>query len=368
MFAVDSAMDKFDKKFYDKPGLQNWLADRWREVEATLEKKFQTTEDILYNMDKWIDDPFLGYLMVSNNMFSEYEKLNMMLEYMINNNYVCSLIGGKGSGKTGLCSMLVDELKHYMPVAWFDFNQNLPSFIKTTLSWDDIEDGSLVVVDEAGLTFLSREAMGSEHKDLSKLLMISRHRDMKIIFNSQHMLMTDINIFRLSDCFLFKRLQMTEVADLQKQEQSRRNTFLQYVSMMQPRSFEETLWTNGDRWLQMETGLPDWWSEEISKGYSKMNVTNRNKFIQEMFKGGVSPKMMVDRLKARGFTMDIGDIMQIAQMDKDVLESISRNETGYKHCDDCESINIQKYGTDQRRGQRYKCMDCGHVFYDKQSA
>jgi hypothetical protein len=192
-----------------------------------------------------------------------------------------------------------------MPVFWIETNYNLPCYLHTVSSFDDVDDGSLVIYDEAGLALNARRAMSKENVDVSMLLMISRHRKLRIIFNQQAIGTVDPNAYRLSDAFFIKPMQMTDTAEIQDK---RTQLLMKYLVQMQPRDFRHVLFTNGNDWLTFSHELPDWWTEDISKSYAKADTETAISLITAAYSQGASIRSIKNKLQARGISLEDSEV------------------------------------------------------------
>ncbi|PIT85258.1 hypothetical protein COU36_04305, partial [Candidatus Micrarchaeota archaeon CG10_big_fil_rev_8_21_14_0_10_59_7] len=66
-------------------------------------------------------------------------------------------------------------------------------------------NGSVLLADEGGISFSSRESMSDANRLLSKLLFIARHKDISILFISQNSANIEVNTIRQADYLLLKR-------------------------------------------------------------------------------------------------------------------------------------------------------------------
>lgn len=292
-------IDKFSSKFIDQPSMLQWLDDHEIEVDRFLEENFHEVSDQMHNKQKMVFEPMLGYLLVRDSMMQNYLKQQICIDYIKNNPLVASLIGRKGGGKSCFAGWMSDAMHEQgINVVWFEVNTNLPDYITQVTSWEEIPDGSFVVVDEAGVTYNARDALRSENKDVSKLLMVSRHHDLRIMFNYQALSLSDINIWRLSDAWLVKPLQLMDTANY---EDKRTQLLIKYIIQMQPKSKEYATFTNGDDWIRFRHPKPEWWTENISKSYSRKSVLQIAEYIAQCYENGMRVKTIQDKVKARGW-------------------------------------------------------------------
>jgi len=309
---MPSAIDKATSKWLDTYGLLKWLSGHYIDVMRYLESRYKERSDRAYNMAKFVKDPYLGYILVQDTLYSNEEKIAKIVDFVSSSSFVCPVVGRKGGGKTATVLWffeILHKLKPKLKLYWMDINPNLPKYIKIVSDWDEVEDNSVVCAEEAAVKYFSRDAMTRESKDLGKMLFISRHRGLRIFFNYQTLTSADVNIHRLSDAFLIKPFQMIELADLTENKRARR--FFQYVSMMSPTTPEQTLFTMGDEWIKFDTPLPSFWSEDISKSYKKTDLHSISYEVELMSQTGMNAKQIVKRLKPRGVNMTESEVRAI---------------------------------------------------------
>jgi hypothetical protein len=130
----------------------------------------------------------------------------------------------------------------------------------------------------------------------------------------------DVNIWRMSDCFLVKPWQM---ADIYEWKDKRTQLLVRYIISMMPRSICKTLYTDGQNWMQFATELPDWWSSAISKGYTRISSrAEACKRVQQWL--NISPDMkhkaIQERLKTLGINLPMVEVQNMIYHPKDYLK------------------------------------------------
>lgn len=117
------------------------------------------------------------------------------------------ILGSRGSGKTGLGLRLLENFAASgRKVYAMGFPEGrLPRFINSIGSVESAGNGGVILVDEGGLAFNSRDSMSKSSKLLSQLLFISRHKDLSIIFISQNSANLEVNAIRQADYLLLKK-------------------------------------------------------------------------------------------------------------------------------------------------------------------
>jgi len=117
------------------------------------------------------------------------------------------ILGARGSGKTAFGIKMLEnshtktEKKCY--AVGFS-KKEMPEWIEVVESVSEIGNDSIVLIDEGGVLFSSRKSMTSPNKMLSDLLLISRHKNISILFISQNSSNLDINVIRQADFLVLK--------------------------------------------------------------------------------------------------------------------------------------------------------------------
>ncbi len=179
------------------------------------------------------------------------------------------ILGARGTGKSAL-GLKILENYHYKTgktVYTMGFkSEEMPSWIHNIVSVDEVKNNSFVLLDESGITFSSRESMSNINKLLSNLLLISRHKDLNLLFITQNSSNIDLNIIRQADYLLLKPSSL-----LQKDfERKKINDIYKEVD----KTFKEFKDEKGLTYIYSEiyrgfisNPLPSFWNEKVSKAY-----------------------------------------------------------------------------------------------------
>ena len=81
----------------------------------------------------------------------------------------------------------------------------MPSWVEVVENIEEINNDSIVLVDEGGVLFSSRRAMTNANKILGDLILISRHKNLSILFISQNSSNLEVNILRQADFIVLKK-------------------------------------------------------------------------------------------------------------------------------------------------------------------
>lgn len=187
------------------------------------------------------------------------------------------ITGKRGSGKTALGMALLQFLaptKHCYVLGYTD--TKLPGWIKKTDSAEKVKPDSVLLVDEGALEFSARESMAARNKLLTKLMAISRHKGLTLIFIAQSSALIDLNVLRLADVIFFKetgflqsRFERRQLSDLYKKAAS--------LFRETAQTKESLVYAFSDDFEGGFTySLPAFWSERISNAFRRASVRGRS--------------------------------------------------------------------------------------------
>ncbi|MBT3416923.1 AAA family ATPase [Candidatus Woesearchaeota archaeon] len=180
------------------------------------------------------------------------------------------IVGRRGAGKTALGMKLVETaaiLDKNIFVIGFN-NSKIPYWVQNVESISEIPNNSLVLIDEAGISFSSRSSMKQSNKDLAELLAIARHKNLSLIFITQNSAMLDLNVLRLCDILLFKEPSLLQTRFERKALQ---DMFIKVGnSFSEIKNKKEHFYVISDEFEGlMKAGLPEFWNDSISKSFRK---------------------------------------------------------------------------------------------------
>jgi len=179
------------------------------------------------------------------------------------------IIGARGSGKTAFGIKLIENIYSQKKVKCYAIGfkaEDFPSWINVVNSVSEITNNSYVLIDEGGILFSSRNAMSNANKLLSGLILISRHKNLNILFISQNSSNLDVNILRQADFLVLKPSSL-----LQKDFERK---IIQKLYEKTEDDFEKFKENKGITYIYSSnfTGfvsnlLPSFWGAEISKSF-----------------------------------------------------------------------------------------------------
>ena len=177
------------------------------------------------------------------------------------------ILGARGSGKTALGLRILENIAPIRTCVALGFERSaLPRWIEPIASIDRIPEGSCVLIDEGGVLFGSRSSMTEANKILSELILISRHKDLAIVFISQNSSNLEVNVLRQADYLLLKRSSLLqrdfERKIVEKVYRASEKGFEKH------RSIEGLVYVYSDAFTGFaRSSLPSFWAENLSKQF-----------------------------------------------------------------------------------------------------
>ena len=192
--------------------------------------------------------------------------------YLLKNKSTIGIIlGARGTGKSAIGMSILENFasKTKKNIYALGFKQSaVPKWIKVIKDIEDIEENAMLLIDEGGIEFSSRDAMSNANKLLSKILLIARHKDLSVMFISQNSSNLEINAIRQADYLLLKPSSL-----LQKDFERKK---IKAIYEESQKHFDELKGTQGLTYVYADkfrgfvtNSLPSFWSDKVSKGYSK---------------------------------------------------------------------------------------------------
>ncbi len=134
-------------------------------------------------------------------------ELSLFENRLHTNSMILLIAGRRGSGKSALGFRLLENIHAATKRQCFALGPQqtvLPSWISAVSTLQEAANGSAILVDEAAISFSSRESLQKTNKQLSGLLAVARHKDISLIFVTQNTGMIDKNVLALCDALLLK--------------------------------------------------------------------------------------------------------------------------------------------------------------------
>jgi len=194
---------------------------------------------------------------------------------------VLAILGKRGSGKSALGAKIAEYAMavHRMPVYWIGLPQEarqlLPRWITLADSPTQCPVGSFILIDEAGLQYLSLAFNTDHNKFLRALLMICRQRQCSLVFIVQSSRDADLSILRQADTIIFKQPGLNQ-ADSERDfvRAMAKKATLTFADIPTDQRRESALIFDDEFQGIIRSTLPSFWSEKLSHIYAHFDITS----------------------------------------------------------------------------------------------
>jgi len=179
------------------------------------------------------------------------------------------ILGARGTGKSAIGLKLLENIhaKTSRPVYAIGFHaKDIPSWINVVETPEEVENDSVVLIDESGITFSSRKSMSNANQLLSSLLLIARHKNISVMFITQNSSNLEVNVLRQADYLVLKP------SSLMQKDFERKKIKEVYEAL--ETEFEQLKETKGLTYIHSDkyqgfitNELPSFWSTKVSKAF-----------------------------------------------------------------------------------------------------
>ncbi len=276
-----------------------YISERFSQYDKTYCEYLarQKPLDIYYALNDYLDDPVT--------------KLQKSMDLYLGDGQVQLVFGGRGSGKTASILFFVEQLylKQYYKeneIFWVGLpNNKLPEWITYSPSIEDCPEDSLIIQDETGVQYSSRNFAQKNNKDLGQLLMVARHQHKNIIFITQYTASVDIEVVRQASFSLIKRNAIFQATT------EREGIFKSVVEFMMPQIKPECLIVSDSELMTIKVPLPSFWSDDISRFYRK--IKNEDEAIAigyNFYKAGARISFTLDYLAKSNYEYTEAELLK----------------------------------------------------------
>lgn len=265
--------DEYKERKLLTDGQLHWLRQHDNEVQRWLDNNVSSRHDWLDMYRKIVSDKYRAeqlayffYLYLTQKQdYNPYRRLDDICRKILSprGGHVNVMIGGRGSGKTGLSYTLTEHMNRRFKkdIWWLGAPAHLPKFIAgSTLEYDNLPPNVVVLADESGVNFNAREGGHADNIDITKKLAIISHAGRDIIFTTQATGITDISIFRLASSLIF-------TAPIFLSIRKERLVFNEYLNYFMPQKPGQALYFDNTTLMELQVGLPLWWNNSYSTPY-----------------------------------------------------------------------------------------------------
>ncbi|MFH2105736.1 MAG: hypothetical protein ABII22_00600 [Candidatus Micrarchaeota archaeon] len=186
-----------------------------------------------------------------------------------NKSLIGIIFGSRGSGKSAIGMRILENVhaKTGRKTYALGFKkENLPSWVHPINSIKEVGQNSFLLADESGIEFSSRNTMSGANKLLSELLLISRHKDISVLFISQNSSNIEINTLRQADYLIFKRPSLLQLDFERKKIKEIYSEIKDKFAKYEENKGVCYIYSNEYQGFASNS-LPSFWSENVSKSY-----------------------------------------------------------------------------------------------------
>jgi hypothetical protein len=167
---------------------------------------------------------------------------------------------------------------------------------------------SFVIVDEAGLNYLSLAFNTDRNKLLRKYLMIVRHKNCSMVFAAQSSRDIDASILRLADGFIFKQPSLHQAqSERQDMKEMTKKAAKVFEQIPKEERIQSAYVIDNTFEGVIKCALPSFWSEELSHIYSNLDFNKMQ-------------SVSVKRSELQEVTDKETKLLGTASLDKRILE------------------------------------------------
>ena len=189
------------------------------------------------------------------------------------------ILGKRGSGKSALAYRLLELFRYgpkpYVVVVPESKQYLLPEWVGTAPTLEEVPFKAIAIIDEAYLFYHAGGSSAQESKEMSKIVNLSRQKDLTVIFVSQESRSIDKNIASAANVIIFKNPGILQ-SEFERPE-------LNHVTNQAVKAFA-SINGNKQRWSYLyspdtdfsgliENELPSFWKPSLSRMFAGEDST-----------------------------------------------------------------------------------------------
>lgn len=204
--------------------------------------------------------------------FGKEKAVKKWAKKLVSNANNIIIIGRKGAGKSclgfGLLDMHHDLIDRPCFVLKFPKPRLLPDYIANIEMIEDVPNGGVVLIEEAGLIYDQFSFNTKAGRELADLLKIARHKGITTIFIVQNGQMLIRDARRLVDVFLLREPSLQQMYDeisFIKRMYANCCMLFKASEKMRTKGFYVA---DGELMEMLQFDPPNYWTEDMSKAFS----------------------------------------------------------------------------------------------------
>jgi energy-coupling factor transporter ATP-binding protein EcfA2 len=227
---------------------------------------------------------------------------------------VILILGRRGSGKTALAAKIGEYMaaKHKMPIYWIGLPEQarslLPSWVHLVSSPDQCPIGCLIIIDEAGLHFLSLAFATDQNRLLRGLLMVCRQRHSSLVVAVQSSRDLEYSVVRQADSIIFREPGMHQPDSERPDIRSMAKKAAAVFKEIPKEERRESAFVFDDNFTGIiRCSLPSFWSEDLSHVYAHFDLASMQ-------------QQVANNQQLQNVVVEETRLLEGASMDKQILE------------------------------------------------
>ena len=212
------------------------------------------------------------------------QETDRKLRDMICHPSVVIVLGKRGSGKTALGYRILEFNRFKGEPYVFGIpaktRKLLPDWIGIAKDLADIPNGSILLLDEAQLFFSSRNSLNAKNKEITRIVTLSRQKQLTLVFVSQEVRLLDKNIASQADVIIFKEPGMMQL----KYDRSE----VLEIAKLAREDFDKIKISSRKKWAYVysestnftglvEVSLPTFWSNKLSNAFASSDCSSEER-------------------------------------------------------------------------------------------
>lgn len=210
-------------------------------------------------------EPYIPFE-VKKTDIGEYDSFYSRLK---KDSLIMLVVGRRGSGKTSLGMKLLEFFHKLTKRKCYVFGYDkvrLPWWIKRVDTLEKIPNNAVALFDEGAILFSARESMKNINKELGKMMVIARHKNLTLILITQNSAMIDLNVLRLADILLLKEPSLLQAKFERKGLKDIFDKIKPKFEKIEQKKSHFYVWDDDFQGM-VKYSLPDFWSEKISRSF-----------------------------------------------------------------------------------------------------
>lgn len=232
----------------------------FREKAKERKRKRELSQNNIYNAEALLEEFFVNK--VSSGSFDSFKKR------LYHDSLILLIFGKRGSGKSSLGFRILENIYSNNKRKCFvlGIQQELvPKWITSINEIEEAANGGVLLVDEGAISFGARESMKAKNRELAKLMAVSRHKNLSLIFIVQNTSMLDKNVLKLADSLFVKEGSLLQLEMERAEIKKFYEKAMKFLNKVKGNKKEYVFVVDADFEGSVKYKLPSFWSEGLSK-------------------------------------------------------------------------------------------------------